>query len=29
MIVLYQKNETDFTHNGLMVLQLIEAVVTE
>ena len=29
MIVLYQKNETDFTHNGLMVLQPIEAVVTE
>lgn len=29
MIVLYQKNETDFTHNGLMVLQPIEAIVTE
>ena len=29
MIVLYQKNETDFTHNGLMILQPIEAVVTE
>ena len=29
MIVLYKKNETDFTHNGLMVLQPIEAVVTE
>ena len=29
MIVLYKKNETDFTHNGLMILQPIEAVVTE
>ena len=29
MIVLYQKNETDFTHNGLMILQPIEAAVTE
>jgi phage minor structural protein len=29
MIVLYQKNETDFTHNGLMILQPIESVVTE
>ena len=29
MIVLYEKNETDFTHNGLMILQPIEAVVTE
>ena len=29
MIILYKKNETDFTHNGLMVLQPIEAIVTE
>ena len=29
MIVLYEKNETDFTHNGLMILQPIEAIVTE
>ena len=29
MIILYEKNETDFTHNGLLILQPIEAVVTE
>ena len=29
MIILYEKNETDFTHNGLMILQPIEAIVTE
>lgn len=29
IITLYSKNETDFTHNGLMILQPIEAVVTE
>lgn len=29
MIILYEKNETDFTHNGWMILQPIEAIVTE
>ena len=29
IITLYSKIETDFTHNGLMILQPIEAVVTE
>lgn len=29
IINLYDKSETDFTHNGIMVLQPIEAIVTE
>ena len=29
IITLYSKIETDFTHNGLMILQPIEAIVTE
>lgn len=29
MITLYEKNEQDFTHNGLKILQPIEAIVTE
>ena len=29
MINLYEKNETDFTHNGLLILQPIEAIVSE
>ena len=29
ILTLYSKIETDFTHNGLMILQPIEAVVTE
>ena len=29
IITLYSKNETDFTHNGLMILQPIEAIVSE
>lgn len=29
MINLYEKNETDFTHNGICVLQPIEAILTE
>ena len=29
MIILYEKNEIDFTNNGLIILQPIEAIVTE
>ena len=29
MIHLYDKNETDFTHNGICILKPLEAVVTE
>lgn len=29
MIILYEKNETDFTHNGLLILRPIEAIVNE
>lgn len=29
MIKLYDRNETDFTHNGLSILQPLEAIITE
>ena len=29
MIRLYDKNETDFTHNGICILKPLEATVTE
>ena len=29
MIILYKKNETDFSHNGLKVLRPVEAIVKE